>query len=128
MKHLPATGSVRLTQTISDPSASTEKNLQTTENKTVPDSPAAGEKSAKQERDLSNETDNMYGRILAPATLRVRRYRQRHPRIDYYPAPDVLAIIKHHQTVVNEPCIAGIIDGLIRVGHRYVSKNERKKS
>jgi|GEM_PF-4533835 len=125
MKHLPETGFVRLTQTISDPTNSTEKNLQTTENKTVPDSPETGRKSAKQEPDLSNETVNRYGRILAPATLRVRRYRQRHPRIDYYPATDVLAIIKHHRTVGKEPCIAGIIDGLIRVGHRCVSEDER---
>ena len=55
--------------------------------------------------------------------LRVRRYRQRNTRIDYYPSPDVLDIINHHLTNGTEPCIAGILDGLIRAGHRAVSGN-----
>ena len=52
---------------------------------------------------------------------RIHRYRERHPRIDYYPAPDVLAILLHHSAITGEPCLAGVLDGLIRVAHRAVS-------
>lgn len=65
--------------------------------------------------------------VITPVTLRVRRYCQKHPRIDYFPAPDVLAIIEHHQAAGKDPCIAGIIDGLIRVGHKAVSGNGGKQ-
>lgn len=59
-----------------------------------------------------------------PEQSRLERYRERHPRIDYYPAPDVLAILLHHRDRSGEPCVAGIIDGLIRLGHRaFVSGN-----
>ena len=54
-------------------------------------------------------------------------YRERHPRIDYYPSPDVADIIAHHQANSNAPCIAGTIDGLIRAGHRSVSGNGGKR-
>lgn len=66
------------------------------------------------------------GRIIPPATLRVRRYRQKHSRIDYFPSPDVMDIIKHHLATNGEPCIAGILDGLIRMGHKAVSGNGGK--
>lgn len=66
------------------------------------------------------------GRIIAPTTLRVRRYRQQHPRIDYFPSPDVMDIIKHH-LATSEPCIAGVLDGLIRMGHKAVSGNGGKQ-
>jgi len=55
--------------------------------------------------------------------LRLRRYRQRNRRIDYYPSPDVLDIVKYHLANGTEPCLAGILDGLIRAGHRAVSGN-----
>jgi hypothetical protein len=55
--------------------------------------------------------------------VRLHRYRQRHPRLDYYPSPDVADIIAHHQSNGSEKCIAGILDGLIRAGHRVVSGN-----
>jgi hypothetical protein len=58
---------------------------------------------------------------------RLRRYRQRNRRIDYYPSPDVADIIAHHQSNSGEPCIAGILDGLIRAGHRMVSGNGGKR-
>jgi hypothetical protein len=58
--------------------------------------------------------------------VRLHRYRQRHRRIDYYPSPDVMDIIAHHQANSGEPCIAGILDGLIRAGHRAVSGNGKK--
>ena len=54
------------------------------------------------------------------AAVRVQRYRQRNTRIDYYPCPDVADIIAHHKATGSEKCIAGIIDGLVRVGHQNV--------
>ena len=57
---------------------------------------------------------------------RLQRYRQRNRRLDYYPSPDVADIISHHQTNSSEKCVAGILDGLIRAGHRIVSGNGRK--
>jgi hypothetical protein len=53
-------------------------------------------------------------------TTRLQRYRERHPRVDYYPAPDALAILLHHHKAGVDPTLAGIIDGLIRVGHQAV--------
>jgi hypothetical protein len=49
---------------------------------------------------------------------RVRRYRSLHRRIDYVPSPDVLPIIQHHLKIGNDPCLAGLIDYLIRLGIR----------
>jgi hypothetical protein len=54
---------------------------------------------------------------------RVRRYRACHPRIDYAPSPDVLPIIYHYIKVGTDPCLAGVIDYLIRTGHRAMSGN-----
>jgi len=56
-------------------------------------------------------------------THRLQRYRERHPRIDFYPSPDVLAILLHHRKAGADPTLAGIIDGLVRVGHQTVSGN-----
>ena len=64
---------------------------------------------------------------MKSAPTRIERYRQKHNRIDYYPSPDVVDIIKHHQSNSSEPCIAGILDGLIRSGHRSVSGNGGKQ-
>ncbi len=58
-----------------------------------------------------------------PKTNRLQRYRERHPRIDYYPSPDALAILLHHRKNRVDPTLAGIIDGLIRVAHQIVSGN-----
>lgn len=57
---------------------------------------------------------------------RLHRYRVRHPRIDYYPAPDVLAILRHHSEKTGESCIAGVLDGLIRVAHRALVSGNAK--
>ena len=54
-------------------------------------------------------------------TQRLQRYRERHPRIDFYPSPDVLAILLYHKNTGADPTLAGIIDGLIRIGHRALS-------
>lgn len=62
--------------------------------------------------------------IITPVTLRVRRYRQKRSRIDYFPSPDVMDIIEHHLANSQERCIAGILDGLIRKGHKAVSGNK----
>lgn len=61
-------------------------------------------------------------------TTRLKRYRDRHIRIDYYPAHDVVKILKHHQSLASEPCLAGVIDGLIRAGHRAVSGNVKSRA
>ena len=53
----------------------------------------------------------------APLTgnrARVRRYRARHRRIDYVPTSDVLRIIQHHMNIGTDPCLAGVIDYLLR--------------
>jgi hypothetical protein len=57
---------------------------------------------------------------------RTQRYRTRHPRIDYYPSPDVLAILRHHCQTTGEPCLAGIIDGLVRIAHRVMVSGNGK--
>ena len=59
---------------------------------------------------------------------RLQRYRRRHPRIDWYPSPDVLAILLHHRNVGLDPTLAGIIDGLIRVGHGALSVSGNGKN
>lgn len=56
-------------------------------------------------------------------STRLHRYRLRNRRLDYYPSPDVADIIAYHQVNGREKCIAGIIDSLIRVGHKIVSGN-----
>ena len=54
----------------------------------------------------------------------VRRYRQKQQaRYDYYPSPDVAAIIAHYQAKSSERCVAGVLDGLIRAAHRALSGN-----
>ena len=58
---------------------------------------------------------------------RLQRYRQKHRRVDYYLSPDVADIIAHHMATGGEKCIAGILDGLIRAGHRAVSGNGAKR-
>lgn len=59
-------------------------------------------------------------------TERRKRYRQNNRRIDYYPSPEVADIIAHYQATGAEKCIAGILDGLIRAGHRSASGNKEK--
>ena len=49
---------------------------------------------------------------------RVRRYRALHRRFDYVPSYDVLQIIEHHLKLGTSDCTAGVIDFLIRSGHR----------
>jgi hypothetical protein len=58
-----------------------------------------------------------------PAPVRLHRYRKSHRRFDYYPSSDVEDIIAHYLENGSEKCIAGILDGLIRAGHRAVSGN-----
>lgn len=57
--------------------------------------------------------------------VRVRRYRACHRRIDYAPSPDVLPIIQHHLQTGTDPCLAGVIDYLIRSGHQAITGNGR---
>lgn len=54
-------------------------------------------------------------------TERLHRYRLKNiNRFDYYPSPDVADIIAHYQGAGPEKCLAGVIDGLIRVAHRAI--------
>lgn len=54
---------------------------------------------------------------------RVRRYRTLHKRIDYVPSPDVLSIIEYHLQTGTDPCLAGVIDFLVRSGHAAITGN-----
>ena len=53
----------------------------------------------------------------------VRRYRARNRRIDYVPSRDVMPIIEKHLAAGLNNCIAGVIDRLIREGHKAMSGN-----
>lgn len=57
---------------------------------------------------------------------RVLRYRARHRRIDYVPSPDVWTIIDYHLKIGTDPCLAGVIDYLIRSGHQAITGNGGK--
>ena len=54
---------------------------------------------------------------------RLRRYRALHRRFDYVPSFDVLAIIEHHLKVGKERYLPGVIDYLIRSGHKAITGN-----
>ena len=60
---------------------------------------------------------------LTGKRARVQRYRTIHRRIDYVPGPDVLQIIEHHLKIGNGPCLAGVIDYLIRSGQQAITGN-----
>ena len=57
---------------------------------------------------------------IAGNRARVRRYRAIHRRIDYASAPDVLPIIEHHLKTGTDPCLAGVLDYLIRSGQQAI--------
>jgi hypothetical protein len=57
---------------------------------------------------------------------RVRRYRTLHRRIDYVPSHDVLPIIQYYLKIGTDPCLAGVIDYLIRSGHQAITGNGGK--
>ena len=57
------------------------------------------------------------------ARVRVQRYRAKHRRIDYAPAPAVLAVIERHLTDGLDNCTAGTIDRLIIAGDKAISGN-----
>ena len=92
------------------------------------------ETAAKPDKSTTLELDEAHARTRDQLTAmnkskrnRLQRYRERHPRIDYYPAPDVLALLLHHSGITGEPCLAGVLDGLIRVAHRAISGSGGKK-
>ena len=58
---------------------------------------------------------------LAGNRARVRRYRSIHRRIDYVPSYDVLTIIQYHLKIGTDPCLAGVIDHLIRSGQQAIT-------
>ena len=55
---------------------------------------------------------------------RVRRYRDKHRRIDYVPSPAVLEVIEAWLSRRLDNCTAGVIDRLILAGDRAVSGND----
>jgi hypothetical protein len=61
---------------------------------------------------------------LSDNRARVRRYRTCHRRIDYVLSPDMCAIIDHHLKVGTDPCLAGVIDYLIRTGHQTITGHD----
>lgn len=65
----------------------------------------------------------------APSTgnsARVLRYRASHRRIDYVPSPEVLAIIDGWLKATLNNCKAGVIDALVRAGHKAISGNAQE--
>ena len=54
---------------------------------------------------------------------RVQRYRAKNRRIDYVPSRDVMPIIEKHLAAGLNNCMAGVIDRLIREGHKAMSGN-----
>lgn len=67
--------------------------------------------------------DNEVKDAKVMARVRVQRYRAKHRRIDYAPAPDVLAVIERHVAAGMDNCIAGALDMLIAAGDKAISGN-----
>lgn len=53
---------------------------------------------------------------------RVRRYRDKHRRIEYIPSPDVLAMIEAWRARELDNCTSGVIDRLLRAGSKALTK------
>ena len=68
-----------------------------------------------------NEAEAIGLKTLSRNAQRVQRFRARRPRIDFYPSPDVLAILLYHRKDGSDPTFAGILDGLVRLGHRALN-------
>ncbi len=52
---------------------------------------------------------------------RVARYRSRNRRIDYAPAADVMRMVEQHLGSGLDGCLVGVLDKLIRAGHRAIT-------
>jgi hypothetical protein len=71
-----------------------------------------------------NEVASMVNTVsLRGNRARVRRYRTLHRRIDYVPSHDVRPIIQYYLKIGTDPCLAGVIDYLIRSGHQAITGN-----
>lgn len=53
----------------------------------------------------------------------VRKWREANRRLDYSPAADTLRIIEQHLAAGLDRCTVGVIDRLVRAGHRAISGN-----
>lgn len=53
----------------------------------------------------------------------VRKWREGNRRLDYSPAADTLLIIEQHLAAGLDRCTVGVIDRLVRAGHRAISGN-----
>ncbi len=62
---------------------------------------------------------------MKPNTIRQRRYRAKHPRIDYVPGEDVLEIIERHRKLMPYN-LAGVIDALIIEGDKAIVTGNSK--
>lgn len=60
---------------------------------------------------------------ISLSTERVRRYREKHRRIDYVPDEAVLKIINGYVAINPIQPLAAILDHLIREGHKAISGN-----
>lgn len=60
-----------------------------------------------------------------PSNASVRRYRQRHRRIDYYPSSDALRVIEQWKARGLDHTIAGTIDKLIIEANMVASGKRR---
>ncbi len=61
--------------------------------------------------------------MTKPNTIRQRRYRESHRRIDYVPGEDVLDIIERHRKLMPYN-LAGVIDALIMEGDKAITGND----
>ena len=75
---------------------------------------------------MSITTDNPSSHLGKTGPMRVHRYRRRKRRLDYYPSPDVVDIVNHYRATGSDPCLAGIVDELIRAGHWANTSAARK--
>ena len=62
---------------------------------------------------------------MTPNTIRQRRYRTKHRRIDYVPDAYVLSIILKHRKLMPWN-LAGVLDALIMAGDKAISGNGAK--
>jgi hypothetical protein len=59
---------------------------------------------------------------------RVRRFRKSHRRIDFVPSADVASIVDQQLAAGLDNCLSGVIDRLIRLGHKAIPGNEEATS
>jgi hypothetical protein len=66
--------------------------------------------------------------IIKPSAVQRYRERNRGRRYDYTASADVQEMIEHHRRAGDEKVWAGVIDGLIRMGHKAITGNKSSTS